>query len=49
MPDKAFSDYFYGDEATQFTYFRIPCQLITPGLSTCPRIPSCSMVCCLTA
>jgi len=29
MPDKAFSDYFYGDEATQFTYFRIPCQLIT--------------------
>lgn len=28
MPDKAFSNYFYGDEATQFTYFRIPCQLI---------------------
>lgn len=23
------SNYFYGDEATQFTYFRIPCQLIT--------------------
>lgn len=29
MPDKASSSYFYGDEATQFTYFRIPCQLIT--------------------
>lgn len=23
------SNYFYGDEATQFSYFRIPCQLIT--------------------
>ena len=29
MPDKNLSNYFYGDEATQFTYFRIPCQLIT--------------------
>jgi len=29
MPDKAFSNYFYGDEAIQYNYFRIPCQLIT--------------------
>lgn len=29
MPDMTFSSYFYGDEAMQFTYFRIPCQLIT--------------------
>jgi len=29
MPDKEQLNYFYGDEATQFTYFRIPCQLIT--------------------
>ena len=29
MPDQNISGYFYGDEATQFTYFRIPCQLIT--------------------
>ena len=29
MPDMKFSSYFYGDEAMQFTYFRIPCQLIT--------------------
>ncbi len=29
MPDKAFSNYFYGDEAMQYNYFRIPCQLIT--------------------
>ena len=29
MPDVNISSYFYGDEATQFTYFRIPCQLIT--------------------
>ena len=28
MTDKT-SNYFYGDEATQFSYFRIPCQLIT--------------------
>ena len=29
MPGEALSNYFYGDEATQFSYFRIPCQLIT--------------------
>lgn len=29
MPDMTFSSYFYGDEAMQFAYFRIPCQLIT--------------------
>lgn len=29
MPNMNLSNYFYGDEATQFTYFRIPCQLIT--------------------
>ena len=29
MPDIIVSDYFYGDEAMQFTYFRIPRQLIT--------------------
>ena len=29
MPDMKFSSYFYGDEAMQFTYFRIPCQFIT--------------------
>lgn len=29
MPDMIISDYFYGDEAMQFTYFRIPRQLIT--------------------
>ena len=29
MPDMKLSSYFYGDEAMQFTYFRIPCQLIT--------------------
>lgn len=28
MPNKT-TNYFYGDEATQFSYFRIPCQLIT--------------------
>ena len=32
MPDMKFSSYFYGDEAMQFTYFRIPCQLITLSL-----------------
>ena len=42
MPDMKLPSYFYGDEAMQFTYFRIPCQLIThPALSTCPRTPSC--------
>ena len=29
MPDTFVSDYFYGDEAEQFIYFRIPRQLIT--------------------
>ena len=29
MPDTFISDYFYGDEAEQFIYFRIPRQLIT--------------------
>ena len=29
MPDIILSDYFYGDEAEQFVYFRIPRQLIT--------------------
>ena len=29
MPDMKLSNYFYGDEAMQFSYFRIPCQLIT--------------------
>ncbi len=29
MPDKEQLNYFYGDEAMQYTYFRIPCQLIT--------------------
>ncbi len=29
MPDTITSNYFYGDEAMQFTYFRIPSQLIT--------------------
>lgn len=29
MPDMKLPNYFYGDEAMQFTYFRIPCQLIT--------------------
>ena len=28
MPDMKLSNYFYGDEAMQFSYFRIPCQLI---------------------
>ena len=29
MPNTATFNYFYGDEATEFSYFRIPCQLIT--------------------
>ncbi len=29
MPDPMLNDYFYGDEAEQFIYFRIPRQLIT--------------------
>lgn len=29
MPEAAISEYFYGDEAEQFIYFRIPRQLIT--------------------
>lgn len=29
MPEIIVSDYFYGDDAEQFTYFRIPRQLIT--------------------
>lgn len=29
MPETILSDYFYGDEAEQFQYFRIPRQLIT--------------------
>ena len=29
MPDMKLPSYFYSDEAMQFTYFRIPCQLIT--------------------
>ncbi|MCR1909445.1 replication initiator protein A [Flavonifractor plautii] len=29
MSDMKLPSYFYGDEAMQFTYFRIPCQLIT--------------------
>lgn len=29
MQEAILSDYFYGDEAEQFTYFRIPRQLIT--------------------
>ena len=28
MPDATLSDYFYGDEAEQFIFFRIPRQLI---------------------
>ena len=27
MPDINLSNYFYGDEAMLFTYFRIPCRL----------------------
>ena len=29
MPDPIITDYFYGDESQQFTYFRIPRLLIT--------------------
>ena len=29
MAETGISEYFYGDEAEQFIYFRIPCQLIT--------------------
>ena len=29
MPDTIVTDYFYGDESQQFTYFRIPRLLIT--------------------
>ena len=29
MLDTNLSNYFYGDEAMQFSFFRIPCQLIT--------------------
>ena len=29
MPSTATFNYFYGDEATEFSYFRIPSQLIT--------------------
>ena len=29
MPDTIVTDYFYGDESQQFTYFRIPRILIT--------------------
>ena len=29
MPDMKLPSYFYGDEAMQFNYFRIPCKLIT--------------------
>ena len=29
MPDTIITDYFYGDESQQFTYFRIPRLLIT--------------------
>lgn len=29
MPDTFVSDHFYGDEAEQFIYFRIPRQLLT--------------------
>ena len=29
MAEASISDYFYGDEAEQFIYFRIPRQLIT--------------------
>jgi len=29
MPDMKLPSYFYGDEVMQFTYFLIPCQLIT--------------------
>lgn len=29
MPDATLTDYFYGDEAEQFIFFRIPRQLIT--------------------
>ncbi len=38
MPEVIISDYFYGDEAEMFQYFRIPKQLITDerfkGVST---------------
>ncbi len=38
MPEVIISDYFYGDEADSFTYFRIPRQLISDerfkGVST---------------
>ena len=32
MPDTIITDYFYGDESQQFTYFRIPRLLITSPL-----------------
>ncbi len=32
MADINSSSYFYSDEAMQFSYFRIPCQLITHPL-----------------
>lgn len=37
MPDLAMLDYFYGDEAEQFTFYRIP----KPGLtrSITPSLP----------
>jgi len=47
LPSKVFSGYFYyGDEAMQFTYFRIPYQPIThPQLRTCLQAPNCAMGC----
>ena len=35
MPEAAISEYFYGDEAEQFVYFRIPRQLITDPRFRC--------------
>ena len=44
------SDYFYGDESKEFSYFRIPRLLIThQRFKTYPSKRSCCMVCCLTA
>lgn len=29
MPDRMEFEYFFGEESTQFSFFKVPCQLIT--------------------
>ena len=47
MAESMIYDYYYGDESSQFSFYRIPRQLVTgPQFKKSPQTRSCCMASC---